>query len=102
MRIAFEHEGAEQKRAVAVSFDLTGFSKFCTHPESRRFIQPLIASMFDTLNECFRPMVDFSSGGADSTRISAPDFAKYSGDGALLLWFVPEEPQQLPLHAPQS
>lgn len=95
MRIAFEERGLEWKRALAVSFDLSGFSSFCTHPESQHFIKRLISSMFDELNSRFHGSLgSFCQKGTPYTTIREPDFSKYSGDGALMLWFLPEKVQE--------
>jgi hypothetical protein len=91
MRLNFSEKDWERKHALAVSFDLCGFSKFCTHPEAHANLAKLVSSMFTVLSSFFDDsiMVGFFDLSTKSA-VAEPDFIKYSGDGALMLWFLNE------------
>jgi class 3 adenylate cyclase len=83
----FEPKAAPQQAAVVVSLDMTGFSKFCNQPDSTRPVARLIAYFFDQLDK-------WLTGEWPADRrivpIGRPDFSKFTGDGAILIWLKDE------------
>jgi class 3 adenylate cyclase len=70
-----------------VSFDISEFSRFCLRPDAHGYLNRYLASLFDLLDNAFADgWRDLLKDISKTAQISRPDFAKYTGDGALLLW----------------
>ena len=91
--IQFDTGSSEGKRAIVVSFDLSGFSVFCNHPEAHAILPKFIAGIFTELNSVFiGSLQEFIEGIKPETGlVPAPQFIKYTGDGALMIWLAPED-----------
>jgi hypothetical protein len=87
MRLSFSEKAKDVLPVLAVSFDLSGFSKFCSDPDAHAHVAKLISRMFGELNSFFTQPTLLKP---DHLTVRSPNFIKYSGDGALMLWFLPE------------
>jgi len=92
-RIEFDPENQAGKQAIVVSFDLCGFSEFCNHADAYSTLHRFLGRLFDELNTYFLSWADTWLGGLDfkKNKLRPPDFVKFTGDGALMIWFLPEE-----------
>ena len=90
--IQFGTGSSNGKRAVVVSFDLCGFSTFCKHPEAHAILPKFISGVFEELDAVLIGAVQQFVEGLDPQKglAPAPSFVKYTGDGAILIWFPPE------------
>jgi class 3 adenylate cyclase len=90
--ILFDSKLVEGRQAIVVSFDICRFSDFCNHPETHPFIQRFIAALFSEVDSRFKGLLEKFLTGAEpaSGRVSKPDHMKFTGDGALMLWFLPD------------
>lgn len=87
MKIKFKPEAGEMRHAVAASFDISGFSSFCRQPNAHAYLNRYLAALFDFFDASFEDgWRDFWEGGKNRTQVQRPDFIKYTGDGALMLW----------------
>lgn len=83
------HDGLGVRTAIAVVFDLEGFTTFASTPDPHlsvpQFIDQFITWFFDTLGEFLREHTE-----TDEVYLHAPPpfYAKFLGDGLLLLWEV--------------
>lgn len=86
--LRIESDDAELLHAVTVSFDLSGFSTFCRHPDTLALVARMLREVFKELAKSFAgPMGRFWEGIPDEVHpIDEPDFAKYTGDGAIMIW----------------
>jgi len=91
--IEFGTGSSTGKRAVVVSFDLCGFSTFCKHPEAHAILPKFISAVFKELDSVLIGRVQQFIDGIDPKHglAPAPSFIKYTGDGAILIWFPPED-----------
>jgi class 3 adenylate cyclase len=87
--IQFSSRKSEGEEAVVVSFDLCGFSNFCNHADAYIVLPKFIAALFDEVDAFFLDWIDALGKDFDSQKLSAPDFMKYTGDGALMIWLLP-------------
>lgn len=97
-KFPFEVLAKPPTQALAVIFDLEGFSTFFAQPDVQNYVPRYLNRVFEALN------IIFEGGNAywkkkdkTITPLVAPDHAKFLGDGALFLWKVNEtiEPRQL-------
>jgi len=88
-RIEFSEREATGHKAIVVSFDLAGFSKFCNQPDASTAAPRLMKHTFDFLNQLLGD--EFSR-----KRLVMPSFIKFSGDGALMIWTLNPELQDFP------
>ena len=99
-KLEFTAREATTHKAIIVSLDLEGFSKFCNQPEPAVAVTVpnLLKRVFDTLNGFLSKTRDegkfslrtFKFG--DDERLPVPAFNKFTGDGALMGWIrEPEE-----------
>jgi class 3 adenylate cyclase len=91
--IEFSGQQAADHKAIVVSFDLAGFSVFCNQPDASTAAPRLMAHTFKLLNGFFKSGGLFSFSEAE---LAAPDFCKFSGDGALMIWLLPSEHKDFP------
>ena len=86
-RIQFSPEKTAVRHAIAASFDMCGFSKFCLGPTAHAYLNRYIASLFELFDNAFEDWWrDFFKDTTGLVQVPRPDFSKYTGDGALLLW----------------
>lgn len=83
--LQFDANSTKARRAVVVSFDLCGFSTFCKHPEAHAILPKFISGVFEQFNAVLRK---FFQQHMD------PDFIKYTGDGAIIIWFLAEDSEE--------
>jgi class 3 adenylate cyclase len=84
--IKFLSEGAKTQHALAASFDLSGFSPFCLHPNAHAYLACYIANLFDLLESSFAEIPALQTTPSKPAQAPLPTLSKYTGDGALLLW----------------
>ena len=66
---------------------MSGFSKFCLGPTAHAYLNRYIASLFDLFDDAFKDWArDFFKDTSGFTQVPRPDFSKYTGDGAILVW----------------
>lgn len=84
------------KRAIVVSFDLCGFSTFCKHPEAHAILPKFISAVFGELDSFLvGAFQEFMMGlNPQEVQAPAPAFIKYTGDGAIMIWFPPEDAEK--------
>jgi len=73
---------------VVVSFDLKGFTDFCNSPDAHRVSHRFLSRLFDELNKFLlnKMMELLVSSAIPGTAIRSPDFVKFTGDGAIMIW----------------
>jgi class 3 adenylate cyclase len=89
-RIEFDSGQSEAREAVVASFDMCGFSDFCNHADAYAQLPKFVASLFDEVDRFFLGWLE-ADGSEASGKTKAPDFMKYTGDGALMIWLLPED-----------
>jgi hypothetical protein len=86
-RIVFSPEPRPIRHAIAASFDMSGFSKFCLRPDAHGYLNRYLSNLFDSFDKAFEDgFRDFFKDTTKLVQVPRPDFAKYTGDGAILLW----------------
>lgn len=90
-RIQFSVHESTVHNAVVVSFDLGGFSDFCSQPTASVEAPQLMKHVFDLLDENLGEQDNWSSEPKSTVagKLVEPHFIKFTGDGALMLWHVP-------------
>lgn len=90
--LQFDNGSSAGRQAIVASFDLCGFSDFCNHPEAYAILPRFISAVFDELDSVLMGTLEEFWEGIDPNKpqAPAPDFIKYTGDGALMIWFPPE------------
>jgi class 3 adenylate cyclase len=87
-KVQFQGERSESKDAIVVSFDLSGFSDFCKRADAGLILPKFLSQLFASLNHYF--MGDFrqfwTGEKSENGKISPPDFIKFTGDGAIMIW----------------
>ena len=92
-RLQFGTGQSEGKEAIVVSFDLCGFSDFCNQADTYAILPKFIAALFEEVNDFFINRIAFEliGKGIQDNKLSTPDFIKYTGDGALMIWILPDD-----------
>jgi len=87
-KVNFDSANSEHKEAIVVSFDLSGFSAFCNHPNAHVVIPRYVSNLFEELNRFFMGIIEdlFASGRSSNGKLQEPNFIKYTGDGAIMIW----------------
>lgn len=93
-RIAFAPDRAEPTNAIVVSFDLSGFSDFCSRADAHVVLPKFLSHLFDEVNEFLMGQIsaaleklgEFLGSTAERQKVVRPEFIKFTGDGALLIW----------------
>lgn len=87
-----EREPLRRFAAVAVIYDLEGFTDFCTRPQIEKHIPTLLNRVAELICSCLDPAWVPSSPLAFSCGDwGKPTHLKFLGDGALVLWPLPHE-----------
>jgi class 3 adenylate cyclase len=85
--IRFSPEPENIRHAIAASFDMSGFSPFCRRPNAHAYLTRYLAHLFEAFDTAFQDSWrDCFKDTSHLIQVPRPDFAKYTGDGALLLW----------------
>lgn len=84
-RIEFDDDSSPGLDAVVASFDLSGFSDFCNHPDAYAHVPRFISSLFDEVNKFF---LSWFEAAGPNDKVETPNFMKYTGDGALMIWLL--------------
>jgi len=86
--LQFSPEASPAQNAIVVVFDMAGFSAFCNHADRHAHIPKFVSEVFDLLDKYLVISIDFDLWRPDVSKpkIRYPDFIKYTGDGALLVW----------------
>jgi hypothetical protein len=86
-RLEFTDREATVHKAIVVSLDLTGFSDFCNQPDASTAAPRLTKHFFGLLNRFFAKEDDsLIIKTVEPGKLPAPDFIKFTGDGALMFW----------------
>lgn len=86
--LQFSSEASPAQNAIVVVFDMAGFSAFCNHADRHVHIPKFVSAVFDLLDRYLSNPILFNLDrpATSSPRIMYPDFIKYTGDGALMIW----------------
>jgi class 3 adenylate cyclase len=85
--IAFLPDAPNVQHAIAASFDLSGFSLFCRRPDAHAYLNRFLSALFKDFDNSFKDgFRDFFKDTSKLIQVPRPDMAKYTGDGALLIW----------------
>jgi class 3 adenylate cyclase len=95
-RIEFSPEPSKAEHAIVVSFDLSGFSDFCSRPDAYLVLPKFLSRLFDELNgflmegwESALEQLDELFGATEERRkVVNPEYIKFTGDGALMIWLT--------------
>lgn len=92
-RLEFTEQEATSHKAIVVSFDLESFSDFCNQPDASIMAPKLVERVFDLLNQfLYEPdNSTFFPNAPEPGKLPVPRFNKFTGDGALMLWVIPNE-----------
>jgi class 3 adenylate cyclase len=86
-QIRFAPDPTQPRYAIAASFDMSGFSHFCRRPDAHAYLNRYLAELFEAFDNAFEDSWrDFFKDTEKLVQVPRPDFLKYTGDGALLLW----------------
>src|ERR1035438_6638636 len=94
--IQFDASPVEGQQAIVVSFDLCGFSEFCNHPDAYQVLPRFLSELFSEVDRALMGEVDnlILGPAPEMGRVPPPEFMKYTGDGAILIWFLPKSPDE--------
>lgn len=85
--IQFSPDDSPVQHAIAASFDMSSFSQFCLRPDAHAYLNRYMSRLFQSFDNAFKDSWrDFWKDTANLVQVPRPDFSKYTGDGALLLW----------------
>lgn len=86
--LKFSAVESSPQNAIAVVFDLAGFSSFCNHADQHVHVPRFVSSVFELLDSYTENQVFFNLNrpNINKPKIMEPDFIKYTGDGALMIW----------------
>lgn len=66
---------------------MSGFSGFCLRPDAHAYLNRYVSHLFKLFDNAFKDSWrDFFKDTSHLVQVPRPDFSKYTGDGALLLW----------------
>ena len=86
-RIEFLPDSTQVRYAIAASFDMSGFSRFCLHPNAHGYLNRYLSHLFGLFDNAFKDLGrDLWKDTSKLVQVPRPDSNKYTGDGALLLW----------------
>jgi len=86
-RISFSPGASPIRHAIAASFDMSGFSKFCQRHDAHAYLNRYLSHLFEAFDDAFEDgWRDFWKDTDELIQVPRPDFVKYTGDGAILLW----------------
>lgn len=91
-RWRFAEAAPRRVPAVAVIFDLEGFTPFCRQPEVAHRLPALLNGMFEVLCSSLDEHWTESAGYTFVVDGKTPSHVKFLGDGALLVWVSPSPP----------
>jgi class 3 adenylate cyclase len=89
-KFPFESTAKPPQQALAVIFDLEGFSSFFAQPDVQTYMPRYLNRIFECLNIVFQGGTAYWIQNEKYPALGAPDHAKFLGDGALFVWKVPE------------
>ncbi len=85
--ISFCNNGPATRHAIAASFDLSGFSTFCQRHDAQAYVTRFLSALFKEFDLIFKDGIrDFFRDTSKMVQVPRPDFIKFTGDGALMLW----------------
>jgi class 3 adenylate cyclase len=88
--ISFLPETQQTQHAIAASFDISGFCSFCKRHDAHASLSRYLSALFEDLTKVFHPCFrDYVDGFEGTTEVPQPTLAKFTGDGAILLWVRP-------------
>lgn len=97
--LKFLPELHESKNAIALIFDLEGFSKFTNQPDIQDYVLVYLNHIFDAISVCFHGgeayWLDWADQNIQPLSLS-PFYEKFLGDGALYLWNIHSEKDLFP------
>jgi class 3 adenylate cyclase len=86
-RIVFSPDQEPIRHAIAASFDMSGFSKFCQRHDAHAYLNRYLSHLFKAFDDAFEDgWRDFFKDAEKLVQVPRPDFVKYTGDGAIVLW----------------
>jgi class 3 adenylate cyclase len=93
-KLIFQGTASQPQSAVALLFDLEGFSQFFSQPDVQDYVPKYLNRIFDCISVCIDGGTAYWKGR--ESRIPLPGLAKpahvkFLGDGALYLWNTGEE-----------
>lgn len=88
--INFLPETQSSQHAIVASFDISGFSAFCDRHDAHASLNRYLSALFSDLTKLFEPgFRDYVQGFEGTTEVPQPTLAKFTGDGAILVWVRP-------------
>jgi len=97
--LGFVPELAESKNAMALIFDLEGFSSFYNQPDIQDYVLHYLNQVFDALSVCIYGgeayWLDWPERNLQPLPLS-PIHEKFLGDGALYLWSPDDKEKSFP------
>ncbi len=88
-KFPFEALAKPPVQALAVIFDLEGFSTFFAQPDVQTYVPRFLNRVFECLTIAFEGGEAYWNKGDKSvSALAPPDHQKFLGDGALFLWHV--------------
>lgn len=96
----FDSQASRPKHAVALIYDLGGFSKFFNQPDVQDYVPKFINLVSKAMSIIFFGGVGYWLGEEEKEneldRLQAPIHEKFLGDGALYLWTPPKGTNTFP------
>lgn len=88
----FDSQASRPKHAVALIYDLGGFSRFFNQPDVQDYVPKFINLVSKAVSIIFFGGVHYwMEREEEISRIQAPIHEKFLGDGALYLWIPPKD-----------
>lgn len=94
-KLIFEGTASQPQSALALLFDLEGFSQFFSQPDVQDYVPKFLNRIFDCISVCIDGGTAYWKGKESRMPlpgVAKPAHVKFLGDGALYLWNTGEEP----------
>lgn len=84
--IRFRVENSQVTKAIAVVWDLEGFTEFMNQPTTRDFLAGYLNQVNRTVSDFIWGMDYLDPDIKDTLRFYPPSYEKFLGDGVMFLW----------------
>lgn len=99
--IRFDETASRPKRAIALIYDLAGFSQFFNQPDVQEYVPKFLNHISDAISVViFGGKTYWYPKPSSLEAIIAPIHEKFLGDGALYLWTAPQGAADFPSNFP--
>ena len=90
--LIFKGTASQPQSALALLFDLEGFSQFFSQPDVQDYVTKFLNRIFDCISVCINGGTTYWKDSRKPIKgIARPAHVKFLGDGALYLWNTGEE-----------